>query len=77
MNNEHRPNLGLHPNVWNPKELRTNLDRNQNDITMTRNIINKIKTRISIETELWQNLGWYPDDQTKKLSQIGYRQNLG
>ena len=26
--NEHRQNLGWHPNVWNPKELGTNIHRN-------------------------------------------------
>ena len=35
---EYRPNLGLHPNAWIPKELRANLGRNYGDITMMRNI---------------------------------------
>ena len=40
MKIEYRPNLGLHPNAWIPKELRANLGRNYGDITMMRNITN-------------------------------------
>ena len=29
--------IGWHPNVWKPKELRTNIDRNYDGITMMRN----------------------------------------
>ena len=37
---EYRPNLGLHPNAWIPKELIANLGRNYGDITMMRNTTN-------------------------------------
>uniref|UniRef100_F6H821 Uncharacterized protein n=1 Tax=Vitis vinifera TaxID=29760 RepID=F6H821_VITVI len=29
---EYRPNLGLHPNAWIPKELRANLERESVDL---------------------------------------------
>ena len=55
---EYRPNLGLHPNAWIPKELRANLGRNYGDITMMRNV-NKQPTKLRY------NLGCYADDQTQ------------
>ena len=52
---EYRPNLGLHPNAWIPKELRANLGRNYGDITMMGNITNN-------QRSLGPNLRRYVDN---------------
>ena len=49
-------NVGWHPNVWKPKELRTNIDRNHDGVTIMRN------ERQS--TNLWQNIGSNYNDST-------------
>ena len=58
-NKEHRQKLGCCPNDQKPKELRTNIDRNQDGIK-------KEEKAKEHKHKIRQNLGWHPSDVKPK-----------